>query len=229
MATRPIWGGVINNQASVQFGRGDAQSGYYFAIGGQYLKGYNVLTNKRFDGNGGAYWRVFATPEYGTLSIGANFFAMHYAHNENAFTFGQGGYFSPQAYFLGNIPFTWNGHYLTRWHYNVMGGVGVQAFNQDSAPLWPLPAQKPLQTSQNNPMIPALTTVSANYDLRGQGAYQIGAHWFAGAYFAANNTRNYNAASVGFFVRYLFREQPSTVTAPTGLFPPDGLRPFTVP
>jgi len=154
---------------------------------------------------------------------------MHYAHNENAFTYGMGGYFSPQAYFLGNVPFTWAGHFDTRWHYNIMGAMGIQAFQQASTPLWPLPAQKALETSQNNPFLPALTSVSANYDLRSEAAYQISSHWFAGGYLAANNTRNYNSASVGFFVRYLFREQPSTATAPTGLFPFDGFRPFTVP
>ena len=55
---------------------------------------------------GGAYWRVLTSPEYGNLSIGANFFAMHYANNQNAFTHGMGGYFSPQGYFLANVPFT---------------------------------------------------------------------------------------------------------------------------
>jgi hypothetical protein len=78
-------------------------------------------------------------------------------------------------------------------------------------------------------MLPNVTSVSANYDFRGQAAYQIGTHWFAGAYLAANNTRNYSFASGGFFIRYMFREQPSTATAPTGLFPADGPRPFTVP
>lgn len=224
-----IWGGVVSNQAQVQFGRGDAQSGYYFGIGGQYLTGYNVQKNQRFDGTGGAYWRAWADPEYGNLSIGVNFFAMHYAHNENAFTYGMGGYFSPQAYFLGNVPLTWVGHYGTRWHYNILGAIGLQAFQQNATPLWPLAAQKSLETSQNNPFLPALTSVSANYDLRTEGAYQIGPHWFAGGYLTANNTRNYNSASVGFFIRYLFRSQPSTATAPTGLFPWNGFRPFTVP
>ncbi len=224
-----IWGGVVANQGGVQFGRGDAQSGYYFGIGGQYLTGYHVQNNQRFDGTGGAYWRAWADPEYGNLSIGVNFFAMHYAHNENAFTYGMGGYFSPQAYFLGNVPFTWVGHYGTRWHYSIMGAMGLQAFQQSAEPLWPLAAQKSLETSQNNPFLPAMTSVSANYDWNSQAAYQIGPHWFAGGYLAANNARNYNAATVGFFIRYLFRSQPSTATAPTGLFPWTGFRPFTVP
>ena len=224
-----IWGGVVANQGTVQFARGDDESGFYFSGSGQYLTGYHTRSNTRVDGTGGAYWRVMASPEFGNLTLGANFFGMHYANNQNAFTHGMGGYFSPQAYFLANVPLSWQGHYGTRWHYNINGALGVQAFQEDSTPLWSLAGDKPLETSQNNPMLPNVTSVRPNYDLRSQAAYQIHTHWFAGAYFAANNSRNYSYASVGFFVRYTFREQPSAVAAPTGLFPADGPRPFTVP
>jgi len=224
-----IWGGVVANQGNVQFTKGDAQSGFYFGAGGQYITGYNVEKNTRIDGSGGAYWRLLTSPEYGNLSIGVNFFAMHYAHNESAFTHGMGGYFSPQGYFLGNVPFTWAAHYGTHWHYNILGGLGVQAFQESQTPLWPLASDKSLETSQNNPLLPDVTSVGPNYDLRGQVSYQISPHWFAGGNFGANNTRNYTSAQAGFFVRYLFREQPSTAAGPTGIFPTDGVRPFTVP
>ena len=224
-----IWGGVVANQGTIQVAHGDAESGFYFSGSGQYLTGYHTRSNTRIDGTGGAYWRVMASPEFGNLTLGANFFGMHYANNQNAFTHGMGGYFSPQAYFLANVPLNWQGHYGTRWHYNINGALGVQAFQEDSTPLWPLAGDKPLEVSQNNPMLPNVTSVSPNYDFHSQVAYQIHTHWFAGATFAANNTRNYSYASVGFFVRYTFREQPSAVAAPTGLFPADGPRPFTVP
>jgi hypothetical protein len=224
-----IWGGIVANAGNVQFARGDEQSGFYMSAGGQYLTGYMVDKNTRIDGAGGAYWRILTQPENGSLNIGVNFFAMHYDKNEDAFTHGMGGYFSPQGYFLANVPFTWNGHYLTKWHYNVAGGFGVQAFQENQTPLWPLAADKSLETSQLNPQLPDKTSVGPNYDARAQAAYQISPHWFAGGYFGANNTRNYSAASVGFYVRYMFREQPSTVSGPTGLFPTEGLRPFTVP
>jgi len=224
-----IWGGVIANQGNVQYARGDAMSGFYVGFGGQYLTGYQVETNNRFDGSGGAYWRVKSFPEYGNLSIGANFFGMHYAHNEQAFTFGMGGYFSPQAYFLANIPVTWTGHYMTRWHYEILTGFGVQAFQQDSAALFPLAAQKASEIGLNNAALPALTSVGPNYNVRGNVSYQIGPHWFAGGFLSANNSRNYATVSAGFSIHYMFRSQPSAVLAPTGLFPTDGLRPFTVP
>ncbi len=121
-----IWGGVIANQGSVQFARGDAESGFYLGVGGQDITGYNVKSNSRVDGSAGAYWHAWTSPEYGSLNVGANFFAMHYAQNQQAFTFGMGGYFSPQVYFLANIPFTWTGHYLTRWHYNILGSLACR-------------------------------------------------------------------------------------------------------
>ncbi len=224
-----IWGGVVYNQGNLQYAHGDAQSGFYFNVGGQYLTGYNVVKNNRVDGNAGAYWRMMALPEYGALNIGVNFFAMHYAKNENAFTHGMGGYFSPQGYFLANVPFTFNGHYNTSLHYNIVGGLGLQAFQENKTKLWPLAGDQALETNQGNPMLPDLTSVGPNYDLRGQVAYQMSPHWFAGGFLSANNTRNYSAASVGFSIHYMFRAQPSTASGPTGLFPYDGLRPFTVP
>ena len=225
-----IWGGVIANQGNVQYARGDLASGFYAGAGGQYITGYHVQENKRVDGSMGAYWRVYAQPEYGTLNIGANFFAMHYSNNVQAFTYGMGGYFSPQAYFLANMPLTWTGHYLTRWHYTILGSVGIQAFQQDSAALYPL--DKSIEVSQNNPFLAAKTSVGSNYDLRGQVAYGISDHWFVGGFFGANNSRDYTSVSAGFSIRYLFRSQPSTVAGPTGLFQVDDqhdLRPLMVP
>jgi hypothetical protein len=224
-----IWGGVVANQAQVQFARSGVLSGFYVSAGGQYLTGYNTLSNTRIDGNAGAYWHVLTSPEHGDLTLGANFFGMHYANNQDAFTFGMGGYFSPQTYILANVPINWMGQWQTRWHYTVNGALGVQAFEQSSTPLWPFAAQKALEVSQGNPMLPALTSVKPSYDLKSEVAYQVSPHLFAGFNAAASNTRDYNFSSVGFFLRFTFREQPSAVAAPTGLFPTDGLRPFTVP
>lgn len=225
-----VWGGVMANQANIQFAKGDLNSGFYAGAGGQYITGLHVLDNRRIDGSMGAYFRVFTMPEYGTLNVGANFFGMHYTTNLQAFTYGMGGYFSPQAYFLANVPITWTGHYQTRWHYTVLGSFGVQAFEQEKEPLFPL--DQAIEIGFHNPSLPALTSVGPNYDLRGQVAYAIRDHWFVGGFAGANNSRNYTTVNAGFSVRYLFRSQPSTVAGPTGLFQTDdahALRPLTVP
>ncbi len=225
-----IWGGVLATKFGIQYAHGDLSSGFYMGAGGQYLTGYHVLDNKRIDGSMGAYFRVFTLPELGSLNIGANFFGMHYTTNLQAFTYGMGGYFSPQAYFLGNMPITWTGHYLTKWHYTILGSVGIQAFQLNKEPLYPLDTS--VEIAQNNPSLPNMTSVGPNYDLRGQAAYAINEHWFVGGFAGANNSRNYTSLNAGFSVRYLFRPQPSTVAGPTGLFQTDdahALRPLTVP
>jgi len=222
-----VWGGVVADSGEVQFGHGTSGSGFYISGGYQYISGVHVQKNNRVDGDAGAYWLVKNAPGEGSLTLGANFFGMHYAHNSDYFTYGQGGYFSPQEYLLGNIPLSWTGQYGRNVHYTVVAAAGVQAFQQDSVPFFPLdPA---IETANANPYYAAQTVVSGNYDLRSEIAWHLTDHWMAGAFTDLNNTRSYNSQVAGFFVRFLIRPQVETESGPTGLYPWDGLRPFQAP
>jgi cellulose synthase operon protein C len=222
-----IWGGVVVNAGDVQVAHGYALSGFYAGAGGQYITGQHVLTNTRFHGNAGAYWRVLTLPNLGTLVLGADFFGMHYAHNLRYFTYGQGGYFSPEAYFLVAMPLSWAGHYGPNLHYNVRGSIGAQSFQEDSEPYYPL--DPGLQAAAGNPLEPVHASVGANYDLQTEIAYRVQDHWYVGGFLDFNNTRDYVSQSGGFFVRYLFRPQPESEGGPIGAFPRDGFRPVMVP
>ncbi len=139
------------------------------------------------------------------MTVGVNFFGMHYAHNSTYFTYGQGGYFSPQAYFLASVPITMQVEQGWNLRYTVTGAFGVQAFQEDSVPYFPLdPA---LEVANNNPSFSAQTVVSGNYDLKAEAAYHLSDHWYAGGFADLNNTRDYNNQVVGFYVRFLIRPQ----------------------
>lgn len=222
-----IWGGVIGTGGEAQFGKGDANSGFYISAGGQYIDGVHVQTNTRVDGDAGAYWMVKDVPDTGHLTLGVNFFGMHYTHNSDYFTYGQGGYFSPQSYFLANVPLSFQGRYGYNVHYSVVAAAGVQAFQEDSVPYFPLdPA---LETANNNPYYSAQTVVSGNYDLHSEISYHLNDHWVAGGFLSMNNTRSYNDQVVGFFLRFTLRPQVESEVGPTGLYPWDGLRPYLAP
>jgi tetratricopeptide (TPR) repeat protein len=222
------WGGVVTDSGELQLAFGDDRSGWYIQGGGQYITGRNVESNRRIDGDSGAYWGVWSNPDYGKLTLGLNFFGMHYDSNLRYFTYGQGGYFSPGAYMLAGIPFTFDGHDGPRFHYRVTGSPGIQAFQEDSTPYYPLDLS--LQEARGNPYYPEDTKVGGNYSLDAQGAYAIADHWFVGGYLDFNNTRDYASSKLGFFVRYVIRSQPSGEdVAPTGLFSEQGLRPMKVP
>ncbi|HEX4067740.1 MAG TPA: cellulose synthase subunit BcsC-related outer membrane protein [Acidobacteriaceae bacterium] len=222
-----VWGGVVATGGEVQFGKGDANSGYYVSGGGQYLDGVHVQTNTRIDGDAGAYWMVKNVPDAASVSAGVNFFGMHYAHNSDYFTYGQGGYFSPQSYFLANVPISIQGRYGYNLHYSVVAAFGVQAFQEDSVPLFPLDSA--VQVANDNPYYASQTVVSGNYDLHSEVSYHLNDHWFAGGFLSMNNTRSYNNQVVGFFVRFVSRQQVESNIGPNGLYPWDGLRPYLAP
>ncbi len=222
------WGGVIATSGEMQLSFGNERAGWYAQGGGQYITGRHVLSNKRIDGDAGAYWAVWQRPDIGNLTLGLNFFGMHYDHNLRYFTYGHGGYFSPQAYMLAGIPFTFNGHRGTQFHYRVTGSLGVQAFEEDDTQYYPL--DPVLQGARKDPWYPSQTNVGGNYSLNAEGSYAIAEHWYVGGYLNFNNSRNYASNNVGFYVRYLFKPQPEGVdNGPTGIYPVQGMRPLHVP
>ncbi|HEX3660422.1 MAG TPA: cellulose synthase subunit BcsC-related outer membrane protein [Acidobacteriaceae bacterium] len=222
-----VWGGVVATGGEAQFAHTDGDSGFYGSAGGQYLDGVHVQANSRIDGDAGAYWQVRSVPDEGAMTVGVNFFGMHYAHNSTYFTYGQGGYFSPQAYFLASVPMTLQVEQGWNLRYTVTGSFGVQAFQQDSVPYFPLDTA--LEVANNNPSYSAQTVVSGNYDLKAEAAYHLSDHWYAGGFADLNNTRDYNDQVVGFYVRFLIRPQVPSDVGPTGLYPWDGLRPYQAP
>lgn len=239
-----VWGGVVQSSGGVRIDAGNERAGIYAVGEGGLLTGYHVQDNTKYDGTFGAYFNVRSWPQYGSLNIGGLFYGMHYAHNERAETYGLGGYFSPNAYFLAGVPVTFRGHSGQNLHYVLNGSVGVQTFQESSAPYFPLdPALQASvvticvnTTGSTVPVLnrscgyqPSNANTGLNFSFDSELSYHVNEHWFVGGFVSANNTNNYNTVQGGFFVRYLLRPQYETPEGPTGLFPVEGLRPLRVP
>ncbi len=222
-----IWGGVVSTGGGVRFDKGDERAGFYVTVDGADLTGYHVLQNTKFEGSMGAYFLAHTFPGYGRLNVGLSLFGMHYAQEERQLSYGLGGYFSPDAYFLASVPITFTGRYHSNFHYTIAGAIGVQTFQEDSQAYFPL--DRGIETSFGSPRYPVNENTGGNYSINTEGAYRIADHWYAGGFLSANNTNNYNTVTAGFFVRYLFRPQVNSDDYPTGLFPVEGFRPLRVP
>ena len=236
--TNQIWGGVVENGVSGTASWNTSDSGLYAQFGYQYITGDHVETNQRYDGTAGSYWRVLTRP-YGSLTVGLNFSAMHYNENLRYFTFGQGGYFSPQSYFLFNVPIHWRGTYGERFEYSVDTSFGSQHFFEDSTPYFPLEVNSQATTAANlealkesialrpvvgpkpRPIVPVVpvipyypsqTVTSVNYSLNLKAGYRLDRNWFAGAFVDINNARDYTSTSAGIYVRY--QPRPASLDAP---------------
>ncbi len=237
----PIWGGVVSTGGGLRFDKGTEKNGIYVSMDGGVFTGRHVRDNVRYEGTMGAYFRVRQFPSIGQLSVGALLFGEHFDSNQRALSYGSGGYFSPNVYVLGSLPVTFTGAYKTSWHYIVQGGIGVQTFQEDSAPLFPLdPALQAgaqvncsiLQIAQRTcavAFLPTNTSTGANFNFSAEGSYRVADHWYVGGALTANNTNNFNLVQPTVFLRYLFRQQYPNEDYPTGLFPPEGFRPLRVP
>lgn len=208
-----VFGGVMSNALSLQGDWSRGSSGVYARAGYQYITGKNVLTNRRIDGGGGAWWKLMSTPE-GSLTLGANLFGMKYDKNLRYFTLGHGGYFSPQRYLLFNFPLTWQGVYNGRFDYTLSGGIGLQHIAEDDSAYFPLDAA--LQ-GRKGPVYQGLTQTGEHFSLRMEGGYRVAPHWTLGGFVDVNNTRSYTNQVGGFYLRYVHRAQPLVreTTAPS--------------
>ena len=235
------WGGVVSSTGGARVDVGSGGSGFYLSGDGGVLHGYHVLNNSKFEGSMGAYLRAKNWPTVGSLTLGASLFAMHYHWDEVGLSYGQGGYFSPNTYFLASVPVTFNGAYKSNLHYLVSGALGMHTLDQDWEYYYPLDAglQANLQAvlgcsvaqlaAHTCAEYPVSGITGFNYNVNSEMSYRFGEHWYLGGFVSANNTDNYNTVTGGFFFRYAMHRQHESQGYPTGLFPVDGFRPLRVP
>lgn len=223
-----IWGGVVSNLGGLDWSHGGARKGVYFTGSGGVLTGTHVQTNNMAQVDTGTYWRLLKKPG-GKLMLATNFFGMHYAHDELYFSYGQGGYFSPEYFLLGNLPLTWTGNHAKNFHYDLEGTLGVQHFHQSSAEYFPLdPALQSAPSSTSN-VYAAQTTTGLNYGVQADAAWLLGGHWYIGGFVNVNDAQNYNQQIGGFSLHYAFRRQHPRQESPTGIFPYSGMNTLKLP
>jgi len=113
-ATGKLWGGVLLEGGRLDLSlNGRIGSIYAFGEGGRLI-GLRVLDNTRFAGGGGAELSIGAGP-LGEFRFGPAFTSLAFENNERFFTFGHGGYFSPQRFFHGAAVLRWQRSGTLRW------------------------------------------------------------------------------------------------------------------
>jgi hypothetical protein len=239
----PIWGGVIATTGGVRLNLGSGRANFYLSGSGGEFTGRHVLANTMFQGTTGASFHVSDWPGRGSLTLGYALSGMHYQYNEVGLSYGQGGYFSPGSYFLAAVPLTLTGQSGAKFHYIISGALGVQTFEQDEAPFYPLdpalqssfkpsngiPCPAAQIPSYNCGQYPRQDSTLFNYAINAEISYRFADHWYGGGYLASNNSSNYDTVSAGFFFRYVFSPQHSVDGFPSGLFHLQGLRPLQIP
>ncbi|PYD72418.1 cellulose biosynthesis protein BcsC [Novacetimonas hansenii] len=129
------WGGVVTNhfhgQVEATLGNTIVYGGGGYAI----QTGHHVQSNTEVEGGLGANTLVYRNRKH-EVRVGVNLTYFGYKHNEDFYTYGQGGYFSPQSYFAATVPVRYSGHSgLFDW--DVTGSIGYQLFHEHSSAFFP--------------------------------------------------------------------------------------------
>lgn len=203
------WGGVVSNKgrASLEFSAGLANF-YVDGAGGQYT-GRHVAKNNEYEfGAGGSY------PIYkqggDEIRIGADLFYESFSKNLRFFTYGQGGYFSPQSYVSALIPVIYRSKVNDDLNYEVGGAVGLQSFTEKSSNYYP---NNPALQAQLN-AVPSWSGLSKVYPNRSSSGfagnahakldYRVSPNLHIGGQIAYQHSGDYDEAAGNVYARYIF-------------------------
>lgn len=130
------WGQVMRTAGGAGLSYDHEGDGVY-AEGRYYrFRGTNVARNEGFEANVGGYLRAYRGPR-SSLTVGLNVNYQGYDKSQNYFTWGNGGYFSPQNFISVGFPVNYT---MEDELFDVRASFtpGFQSYKQDSSPLYPI-------------------------------------------------------------------------------------------
>jgi hypothetical protein len=179
-----------------------------------------VPDNWSISGNAGLYWQVVQG-----LTVGGNVNAMHYDQNLKFYSFGQGGYFSPQQYYLVSVPISWYARH-PRFEYEVKFSGGLQYLHEDASPFYPV---LPGSATVTQGVYASNNSTAANYDADVRLGYRVAPHVYFDTFATANNARDYYTQSVGFNLRFMVDRIPTSTDLRVNSIPDwTGKQPYTI-
>lgn len=129
------WGRVTKNGGNLQLSYDDGDAGFYAGGGGYSYLGENVASNTSVNAGAGVYLRPYHD-DLRQVQAGLSMSWMDFSKNLSQFTFGQGGYFSPQNYVSVALPIDYT-QKIDNWKLKLGGSVGYQSYSQDSSDYFP--------------------------------------------------------------------------------------------
>jgi Tfp pilus assembly protein PilF len=210
------WGGVMASGGRLGTSKDLGGFGFYGTAALHSVNGHNVQSNSRSEFGGGAYANIYKRPD-SELTSGLNFTNLSYKNNLSNFTYGQGGYFSPQQYNALTVPVTWSAqsNHLT---YQLRAAVGYQSYSQNASSYFPTNAG--LQAASGNPIYTSLKASGAAYNLAAGSEYQVAQKLFLGASAQTDNTATgtWHQWGAGLYLRYSFESIDGPMAMPLKSF-----------
>ena len=139
-ATGDRWGGVVRTGGRLGLTFDNGPLGLYGDLGFYHYDGHNVADNQSVEASLGGYLRPIRE-DGRELKTGVNVRYMSFDENLSKFTYGHGGYFSPQDYVSLSFPIEYSEDYR-RWTWSATFAPGFQSYSSDAAAFFPTLAEE---------------------------------------------------------------------------------------
>lgn len=190
------WGRVTETGISGTIFRGIAGDNTIFLKAGYgSIMGTNVADNWHAYGTA-AFSHVFKKTGFEYITLGVALSGEAFDNNQNHFTYGHGGYFSPEYLIQGLVQAQFLTQEGRKWIAAGSAGAGLQNNKQSASPYFPLDPD-----GREFGSVDSTTGIGL---VQLQGAYLIDGNWLVGGSMNYAVTADYNEGSISLWVRYFF-------------------------
>ncbi|MCG8707078.1 BCSC C-terminal domain-containing protein [Brenneria sp. 4F2] len=202
------WGAVTRNGGSINLGYDDGDAGFYTGLGYYGYLGDNVASNKGLSTSSGVYIRPYRYDDR-EMKLGVNVSYMDFSKNLSYFSYGQGGYFSPQDYISVSFPVEYSQQY-DNWNYKLSGSVGYQSYSQKESAYFP---NNPAWQSELESLVaagygsaawyPGQSQSGIGYNLKAEGSYKLNKNMIIGGQAGYDTFGDYSESTALVYFKYL--------------------------
>lgn len=202
------WGRVVRTGVNIRHSI-DLQGPWWLSAEGEfhYYWGENVVDNQRL----AAAISIGRTDPWHELSRAVGLFAgiSGFEHNVNFFTYGHGGYYSPELMFIAGPFIRLTSKKCSRFWWDGQVSFGYSYRRTESAPRYrQTPGYTPgLSADADDDIAQVYEGTSESQltvDARLRGLYQLEGPWFLGAEAGVNNSSDFTELQAAVFLRYRF-------------------------
>lgn len=218
--TGESWGGARRNGVSAVYYEAFNPTFDFVGIArANLITGKNIPDNTELNLQGIIGKTVFQRPGH-EVEIGASLFLWSFDKNLRFYTFGQGGYYSPQAFGSLSFPITWTGS-MNGWSWQAQARIGASESREDDTELYPLnPELAAAAAAQGNPTLqtggPGGGTSTG---LRLALEKKVLKNFVVGGYFEIDRSEGYNPDRLQLYVKYSFGDFFELSVPPEGVAP----------
>jgi predicted Zn-dependent protease len=191
------------------------------------LTGTHVENNRFLGAHAAADWKFISRPT-SSLATGVTLDYWNYQRNLSNYTFGNGGYYSPQSYVSLAVPLEING-IAARWNYRVriapsytLRDTNATAFYPDDVALQSAALHAPLPTGYGAPYFAADRSNSLGIYALAAGEREITRGVVVGGMLEIDRTDYYHPTTLSIYVRHAFGSSKTRA-----MYPAQPIRPYS--